>query len=95
MRLIDADALIDDMCEDCGAFVNGACDKDVCASVLWVRDAPTIDAEPVRHGKWIKFHDELSKCSLCNYPTYTRWNQTDYCPNCGAKMERKNEDGID
>ena len=58
-------------------------------------DAPNIEAEPVRHGKWIKFHDELSKCSLCNYPTYTRWNQTDYCPNCGAKMEGKNEDGVD
>lgn len=65
MRLIDADALIDDMCEDCGAFVNGVCDKDVCASVLWVKDAPAVDAvevvrcfqckhwEPMNKGSWM------------------------------------------
>ena len=48
--------------------------------------APTVDAEPVRHGRWMKFNDEFSKCSLCNYPIYTAWNKTNYCPNCGAKM---------
>lgn len=104
-RLIDADALIDDMCEDCGAFVNGACDKDVCASVLWVRDAPTIEAEPVRHGRWVP----LSYDGHINgYPVYDEWECSEchfacegegepplnYCPNCGAKLdggEKKNE----
>ena len=97
MRLIDADKVIINIAniitmED--MFEAGVA-HGIHKAVNELLDAPTIEAEPVRHGKWIKFHDELSKCSLCNYPTYTRWNQTDYCPNCGAKMEGKNEDGID
>lgn len=62
-RLVDADALIDDMCEDCGAIANGACDKDVCASVLWVKNAPTIEAEPVRHGR----------CDMCEIMESGHW----------------------
>ena len=51
---------------------------------------PAMDAEPVRHGKWINAgHDAFTqyrRCSSCarilaNAPAY------DYCPNCGAKMD--------
>jgi len=50
-------------------------------------EAPTIDAEPVRHGKWIdevedwRQQIEWFKCSLCDFPTSTAYK---YCPNCGA-----------
>lgn len=86
MRLIDADALIDDMCEDCGAIANGACDKDVCASVLWVKDAPTIEAVPVRHGRWnirTFVPREGYYCSECRT---VEWRTSRFCPYCGAKM---------
>lgn len=62
-----------------------------------VDDAPTIDAEPVRHGKWTRNYesswgDSRFMCSVCHckesVPTCngepTVW---DYCPNCGAKMD--------
>lgn len=55
-----------------------------------IKCAPTVDAEPVRHGKWIalpKEFDTFCKCSLCNYPVDFNWGQTNYCPNCGAKMD--------
>lgn len=42
-------------------------------------DMPTIDAEPVRHGRWI----DGMKCSECPQVDTTKPN---YCPNCGAKM---------
>ena len=51
---------------------------------------PAMDAEPVRHGKWINAgHDAFTqyrRCSSCarilaNAPAY------DYCPGCGAKMD--------
>ena len=49
--------------------------------------APTVDAVEVVHGKWVWADDEecgLYRCSCCigasGYPT-------NYCPNCGAKMD--------
>lgn len=47
---------------------------------------PSADVAPVRHGRWIASHDEFCACSICKYPVYVAWNQTKYCPNCGAKM---------
>ena len=53
---------------------------------------PTVDAEPVKYGKWEwkKYPNghETWECSVCRSPMITRfW----YCPNCGAKMESENE----
>ena len=52
-----------------------------------IRDAPAADVAPVLHGRWVASHDEFCQCSLCKYPVYAAWNTTNYCPNCGAKMD--------
>ena len=44
---------------------------------------------PVRHGRWIASHNEFYACSICKYPVYAGWNQTNYCPNCGARMNEE------
>ena len=52
MRLIDADTLKITSVGICDAYGNDY----GCADVVLAEDlekAPTIDAEPVRHGKWI------------------------------------------
>ena len=50
----------------------------------------------VKHGRWIKCSDVYSdgdyECSECHK---REWNDTDYCPNCGAKMDEGREDGTD
>lgn len=55
-----------------------------------INEAPTVDAVPVVHGKWISG----VMCSKCGYRTY-EWLTPEfhYCPNCGARMdaERKEE----
>ena len=52
-----------------------------------VRDAPAVDAEPVRHGRWEKakaaFH---KKCSCCGSVLHMP-RERNYCPDCGAKMD--------
>ena len=45
------------------------------------------DVAPVRHGRWVDTDSEFAQCSLCKYPVYAAWNSTNYCPNCGAKMD--------
>ena len=44
-RLIDADALVKEICEGCNGEVRESCKTDpVCATCMWLVDAPTIDA---------------------------------------------------
>lgn len=65
-------------------------------------ELPAVDAEPVRHGKWIKAsgmlppecHDK-KRCSVCaNFALHDRVGRvrpSNYCPNCEAKMEEEQE----
>ena len=66
-------------------------------------NAPAVDAEVVRHGRWI-MRGGYIRCSECDAKTL--WKDTggtggfsheyeqvraNYCPNCGAKMDAEVE----
>ena len=103
MRLIDADALDKNIkeiyCKGCNSYNGVRC------RACWVDDAsiaidsaPTIEAEPVRHGKWKRcFEDwrhqiEGDECSACGFQHYgSAIDHYHYCPNCGAKMDLEEE----
>ena len=79
MRLIDACALQ----EEYKARHSGK-------RLLLIDVAPTVDAVPVRRGKWIiyvvsPFDGEDVKCSECGQRGCAPY--WDYCPHCGARME--------
>lgn len=50
----------------------------------WLNEQPTADVEEVKHGKWITFSLRDPQCSLCHSYNF---EQSNYCPNCGAKMD--------
>lgn len=50
---------------------------------------PTVDAVPVRHGKWV-LDVSLWYCSECGL-SYS-YNDYAFCPNCGARMDEKDGD---
>ena len=69
-----------------------------------IKRMPTVDAVPVRHGKWVyrKFevngleYEGKCYCSACGTDALTDHGfeyMTRFCPNCGARMdaERKEE----
>lgn len=62
-----------------------------------IKNAPTIDAAPVVHGRWESCYEdwrhqlEGNKCSVCGFEYYG--NLFNYCPNCGAKMDGGATDG--
>lgn len=61
-----------------------------------IEGCPTIDAEPVRHGKWITEEclPGVAICSICGHEIRGIGCQyTKYCDECGARMdeERKEE----
>lgn len=49
---------------------------------------PTVDAEPVVHGSWIRKGNK-NECDQCGFFYYS--SSADYrrCPKCEAKMDRK------
>ena len=59
--------------------------------------APTVDAVPVRHGRWIYHIDDLfpaestQECDQCHEEQPLTCGDN-FCPNCGAKMTRKDGD---
>ena len=72
-----------------GIGIADECVEDTCKRALKYIDeleAKLVESEPVRHGYWIECNYGLTfECSECKYPT--EYNLTDYCPNCGAKMD--------
>ena len=67
-------------------------------ATLILREAPTIDVAPVRHGRWEKQRGiySCSECGMtCPYDVQAdviEYWACNYCPNCGAKMDGGNND---
>ena len=59
-------------------------------ATLILREAPTIDVAPMRHGWWGTHSDRPDSliCSVCKCG-FDMWKHDpyNYCPNCGAKMD--------
>ena len=91
MRLIDADALVEKAYwhgehPDVGnPFAEGVDAVDMSD----IDNAPTIEAEPVRHGYWmcVDYYDIGDVCSECDWDSGMVNPTLRYCPNCGAKMD--------
>ena len=45
---------------------------------------PATDVAPVRHARWKRYGKNLGECSECGEIVSVRSN---YCPNCGCKMD--------
>ena len=82
MRLIDADAVKAVFEEKSSEAV---CGVKLCKAIISrIDEAPTIDAVPVRHGKW-EVTPVYIKCSECG-ESFMLIPQN-YCPHCGARMD--------
>ena len=54
-----------------------------------IRYMDAADVAPVRHGRWKRYGKNLGECSECGEIVSVRNN---YCPNCGAQMDEKEND---
>lgn len=65
-------------------------DIDLIGLVPIIQSIPTANQEP-QTAKWIDNGDPLMiTCGNCGYDVM-RYNNTLFCPNCGAKMEEVND----
>ena len=91
VRLIDANALAEsDMAKLIDRYLYNQCNLTVGLAAALM---PEIEAEPVRHGRWIFVGEETMpdgwtyrkhKCTECDFVTVEAKN---FCQNCGAKMD--------
>ena len=57
-----------------------------------INSFPTVDAEPVRHGHWIKNDNGTYSCSECqSWIPNEQHYYARYCLHCGAKMDEEKE----
>lgn len=103
MRLIDGDKLNSEMYHE--AFETDS-PLQKWDSGCWIRykmfenhlkEAPTVDAAPVVHGRWQWLSSTYDRipcemrymCDKCRHETITHGHEPweKYCPNCGAKMD--------
>ena len=98
-RLIDADKIMADIATSARSTSK---DYSLLSIARYISIQPTIDAEPVRHGKWddtrVAFFRKCSECGATvknNLPdVFLDCDIRDlhYCPNCGAKMDEVNDE---
>ena len=91
---IDKDALIKTT-EETPFTMSQFLNKDQCDGANMARRTfamifrilPASDVAPVKHGRWIEYRQgrwTYAKCSKCETVHDV---MTNYCPNCGAKMD--------
>lgn len=97
-RLIDADALKDDILKSAVMIDDRGIQTGYEIAIELIKKQPTIDAEPVRHGQWkctylpngFLLEQTCSECGLTfEEPSGVDYN---YCPNCGADMRGESDD---
>ena len=101
MRLIDADALVEDIKSEIDD------DKEIYpddkASIMFRAGMKTVirivkyqdTVDPVKHGHWVFVNDMVSyiKCSECgDNICWVNTKRPKYCPGCGARMDGEQND---
>ena len=99
MRIVDADKLLHKVKINAKrwAVIRNKTVESIIDKVLYIIEhAETVDAEPVRHGKWIMESGGGTRCSYCNQRVHVvtdgsyapvDLSEMPYCPKCGAKMD--------
>lgn len=109
VRPIDANSALNDLCgSQCGCQIDECGLDELCEKARCIIRQPTIEAEPVRHGRWetcgYVFHGiewkRCSRCGKCADVSYhglldgeIRMSTPAICGGCGAKMDGGDDNG--
>ena len=93
MRLIDADVLVANLEDDAAHMEDNIAIMFTYAAINDIKHAETIDAQPVRHGRWetdgMLMDDGeylMTRCTVCG-TAYEYGHNENYCGYCGARMD--------
>lgn len=73
-------------------------DLCLCVSESDIKNMPAADVASVVHGRWSWDTGDIWTCSVCSTRNHIKevMGRPDfnYCPNCGAKMDKEATDGL-
>ena len=90
---------MDEILRHCRRYIGQEYDDPYLVSAVpeeVIRSLPHADVVEVRHGHWHRYSkgsgsyngviilSDAFQCTICKKSS---WNKSDYCPNCGAKMD--------
>lgn len=88
-RYVDADKINAELMDEYHGMISDESMK-IYKIILMLDNAPTADVQGVRHGAWRESLSDMFpdgtdyRCSVCGR---TAILDSEYCPNCGAKMD--------
>ena len=56
-------------------------------AICILHDLPAADVAPVVHGRWLCVDTDTEQFFLCNRCKKKEYWESDYCRNCGARMD--------
>ena len=69
--------------------------QDVCKAIgETFKIVPTADVAPVVHGRWLCVDTDIEQFFLCNKCKKKEYWESNYCPNCGAKMDEEEHNNV-
>lgn len=100
---VDLDVVEKEFYTDLTAFYHDSYGRGFTAGLKavlgFLKKQPTIEAEPVKHGKWKAVPNRILigrrvatqgtawECSACNNSSKQYLPTMKFCPNCGARMD--------
>lgn len=87
-RLIDATRIEQYILNNCSD------NEEINAIYAEIINAPTVDAEPVRHGRWEVVDGAEPRRYGCSVCKKLSWTEDNYCSYCGAKMDEVEDEEI-
>lgn len=101
MRLINAEELLKILQEQ-QKIGNVNDSRGRAKAILEVIHAPTVEAEPVKHGRWKTYDvvkilafgrtlDGFCQCEACGSIFPINFSEYSFCPECGARMDGDTE----
>lgn len=100
MKLIDANAIVEKLQSYYEALSPDVYSElirrdEVSSCIAELINAPTIDAQPVKHGHWVELPKALNsnenpcQCSNCKHVVsfYYGYPKSKFCDECGSKMD--------
>lgn len=87
-KIETARSIICDMCECLypDGYCPEKCDLEKCDWMEHLKE-DAADVAPVVHGRWLCVDTDTEKFFLCNRCKKKEYWESNYCPNCGARMD--------
>lgn len=61
--------------------------NDIVTISKYIANMPAADVAPVVHGRWLYVDTDTEQFFLCNRCKKKEYWESNYCPNCGARMD--------